>query len=109
MNTKSVLIAALIAAATSSAFAADYVATAGNPEVQIAQVTNRGAAAAAPVAKSNVATVSVSAAARKDDTLSQPTVQADGRTRAEARAQAAAYNMSAEARAARFLFAGGQQ
>jgi len=108
MNTKSVLIAALIAAATSSAFAADYVATAGNPEMQIAQVTSRGAAVSAPVAK-NAAVVAPSAAARKDDTFAQPAAQADNRTRAEARAQAAAYNMSAEARAARFLFAGGQQ
>jgi hypothetical protein len=107
MNTKSVLIAALIAAATSSAFAADYVATAGNPELQIAQVTTRGNAASAPVAKSAV--TPVSAASRKDDSFALPTIQADGRTRAEARAQAAAYNMSAEARAARFLYAGGQQ
>lgn len=107
MNTKSVLIAALIAASTSSAFAADYVATAGNPELQIAQVTSRGAVTSAPVAKSAV--VAPSAAARKDDTLTLPAAQADSRTRAEARAQAAAYNMSAEARAARFLFAGGQQ
>ena len=35
MNTKSVLIAALIAASTGSAFAAEYTAAAGNPSVQI--------------------------------------------------------------------------
>lgn len=105
MNTKSVLIAALIAAATSSAFAADYVATVGNPEVQIAQVTTRGAVSS-PVAKS---TVAVSAISRKDDTYALPAAQADSRTRAEVRAQAAAYNMSGEARANRFLYAGGQQ
>jgi|GEM_PF-2002302 len=108
MNTKSVLIAALIAASTSSAFAADYVATAGNPELQIAQVTTRGSVASAPVAKSAVVN-NATAASRKDDSFGLPAAQADSRTRAEARAQAAAYNMSAEARAARFLYAGGQQ
>ena len=107
MNTKSVLIAALIAAATSSAYAADYVATAGNPEVQIAQVTTRSAAAVStPAAKSAVSNRSVS---RIDETYSLPTTQADGRTRAQARAEAAAYNMSAEGRAARLTYLGGQQ
>ena len=100
------MIATLIAAATSSAFAADYVATAGNPEVQIAQVTTRGSVSA-PVAKSAV--VNSTAASRRDDTFALPAAQADARSRAEARAQAAAYNMSAEARAARLLYAGGQQ
>ena len=106
MNTKSVLIAALIAAATSSAFAADYVATAGNPEVQIAQAATRNAAVATPAAKSAVSNRTVS---RLDETYSLPTTQADGRTRAQARAEAAAYNMSAEGRAARLTYLGGQQ
>ena len=35
MNTKSVLIAALIAASTGSVCAAEYTAAAGNPSVQI--------------------------------------------------------------------------
>ena len=47
MNTKSVLIATLFAAAAGSVFASDYTATAGNPEVQIAQSSARSTVRAA--------------------------------------------------------------
>ena len=65
MNTKSVLIATLFAAAAGSAFAADYVATAGNPEMQIAQ-----SAAARPEARvvTRSGTAVTANAASKDDT-----------------------------------------
>ena len=108
MNTKSILLAAMIAAATGSAFAAEYTATANNPEVQIAQSAQRTEGRAvvgrttAPVAKAG-------GAASKDESYGLPGLKIDGRTRAEARAEAAAYNMSAEARANRIATGGGQQ
>jgi len=104
MNTKSVLIATLFAAAAGSVFASDYTATAGNPEVQIAQSSVR----AAVVARSNAATASANAL-RSDESYGTPVGKADGRTRAEVRAQTAAYNASGEARAARQLYVGGAQ
>lgn len=106
MNTKSVLIATLFAAAAGSAFAADYVATAGNPEMQIAQ-----SATARPEARvvTRSGTAVTANAASKDETYALPANHADSRTRAQARAQAAAYNMSAEARNAARLDLGGQQ
>ena len=105
MNTKNVLIAALIAAATSSAFAAEFAATAGNPEVQIAQVQSR----AEVRADTKRAIADGTIPSWKDSAPTSVTGKTDGRTRAEARAQAAAYNMSAEAREARLLYLGGQQ
>ena len=93
MNTKSVLIAALIAAATGSVFAADYTATAGNPSVQIAQV--------APAAEPTRAQVrAVAVAARADGTVDSSketapfatTSKADARPRAEVRAEVRAFD-----------------
>jgi len=104
MNTKAVLFATLIAAASNAAFASDYTATAGNPEVQIAQSSSR-----AVVARSNVATGSANNVLRSDESYGTPVGKADGRTRAEVRAQTAAYNASGEARAARQLYVGGAQ
>jgi len=109
MNTKSILLAAMIAAATGSAFAAEYTATATNPEVQIAQVTTRGQVSAPTAVASRVAPVAKFGAAAKDESFGLPATKADTRTRAQARAEAAAYNMSAEARADRISTLGGQQ
>ena len=109
MNTKSILVAAMIAAVTGSAFAAEYTATANNPEVQIAQVAPRSQAAAPTAVASRVAPVTKFGAAAKDDSFALPASKVDGRTRAQARAEAAAYNMSAEARADRVSTLGGQQ
>lgn len=106
MNTKNILVAALIAAATGTAFAAEYTATAGNPEVQVAQAAPRAEARAVAA---RVAPTAKVGGLVKDETYSLPASKADGRTRAQARAEAAAYNMSAEARADRLLSLGGQQ
>ena len=97
MNTKSVLIAALIAAATGSAFAADYTATAGNPSVQIAQ-----AAPAAATEPTRAQVRAVAVAARTDGTVDSSkdtapfatTSKADARPRAEVRAEVRAFDKS---------------
>lgn len=109
MNTKSILLAAMIAAATGSAFAAEYTATANNPELQIAQVTTRGQATAPTAVASRVAPVAKFGDAAKDESFGLPTSKTDTCTRAQARAEAAAYNMSAKAHADRLKFLGGQQ
>ena len=78
MNTKSVLIAALIAAATSSAFAAEYTAAAGNPSVQVTAPAVQAAPARA---------VTLAATDSYKDTAPVPTTsKADARPRAEVRA-----------------------
>lgn len=102
MNTKSVLIATLFAAAAGSAFASDYTATAGNPEVQIAQSAARSTVRASVVAGAR-------STPRSDEVVAAPAGKADMRTRAEVRAEAAAYNNSGEARAVRQLYIGGAQ
>ena len=80
MNTKSVLIAALIAASTNAAFAAEYTAAAGNPSVQIA----------APAR-----TVALAATDSYKDTAAVPTIaKADARPRAEVRAEVRALDKS---------------
>ncbi len=79
MNTKSVLIAALIAASTGSVFAAEYTAAAGNPSAQIT-------APAAKVAPAR--TVTLAATDSYMDTAAVPTTsKADARPRAEVRAE----------------------
>lgn len=86
MNTKSVLIAALIAASTGSAFAAEYTAAAGNPSVQI----TAPAAQAAPARA-----VTVAATDSYKDISAVPTVaKADARPRAEVRAEVRALDKS---------------
>ena len=86
MNTKSVLIAALIAASTGSAFAAEYTAAAGNPSVQI----TAPAVQAAPVRA-----VTLAATDSYKDTSAVPTVaKADARPRAEVRAEVRALDKS---------------
>jgi len=102
MNTKSVLIATLFAAAAGSAFASDYTATAGNPEVQIAQSTARSSVRASVAAAARVTP-------RSDEVAVTPSGKADPRSRAEVRAETAAYNASGEARAARLFYVGGAQ
>ncbi len=102
MNTKSVLIATLFAAVAGSAFASDYTATAGNPEVQIAQSTARSTVRASVVAGAR-------STPRSDEVAAAPAGKADTRTRAEVRAETAAYNNGGEARAARLLYIGGAQ
>ena len=89
MNTKSVLIAALIAAATSSAFAAEYTAAAGNPSVQITSPAVQ-AAQAAPAR-----TVTLAATDSYKDISPVPTTsKADARPRAEVRAEVRAIDKS---------------
>ena len=94
MNTKSVLIAALIAASTGSVFAADYTATAGNPSVQIAQA----APAAAEPTRAQVRAVAVAARtdgtndSSKDTAPFATTSKADARPRAEVRAEVRAFD-----------------
>lgn len=86
MNTKSVLIAALIAAATGSAFAAEYTAAAGNPSVQITPPAAQAASAR---------TVPLAATDRYNDTAAVPTTsKADARPRAEVRAEVRAFDKS---------------
>ena len=102
MNTKSVLIATLFAAAAGSVFASDYTATAGNPEVQIAQSSARSTVRAGVVA-------SARSTPRSDEVTPAAVGKADDRTRAEVRAETAAYNASNEARAARLTYVGGAQ
>ena len=109
MNTKSVLLAAMIAAVSGSAFAAEYTATANNPDVQIAQVTTRGQVSAPTAVASRAPLVAKYGAASKDESFALPAAKVDGRSRAQARAEAAAYNMSPEARADRISTLGGQQ
>ena len=84
MNTKSVLIAALIAAVTSSAFAAEYTAAAGNPSVQVvAPAAQAPATQAAPAGA-----VTLAATDSYKDTAPVPTTsKADARPRAEVRAE----------------------
>ena len=92
MNTKSVLIAALIAASTGSVFAAEYTAAAGNPSVQVT----------APAAPTRAEVRAVTVAAKADgttdgwkDTAAVPTTaKADARPRAEVRAEVRAYDKS---------------
>ena len=84
MNTKSVLIAALIAASTGSIFAAEYTAAAGNPSVQI----TAPAAQAAPAR-----TVTLAATDSYKDISPVPTTsKADARPRAEVRAEVRAFD-----------------
>ena len=86
MNTKSVLIAALIAAATSSAFAAEYTAAAGNPSVQITSPATQAAPAR---------TVTLAATDSYKDISPVPTTsKADARPRAEVRAEVRAIDKS---------------
>ena len=86
MNTKSVLIAALIAASTGSAFAAEYTAAAGNPSVQIMAPAAQAAPARA---------VTVAATDSYKDISAVPTVaKADARPRAEVRAEVRALDKS---------------
>ena len=87
MNTKSVLIAALIAASTGSVFAAEYTAAAGNPSVQIT-------APAMPVVQAAPArTVALAATDSYKDTAPVPTTsKADARPRAEVRAEVRAFD-----------------
>ena len=84
MNTKSVLIAALIAAATGSVFAAEYTAAADNPSVQIASP----AVQAAPAR-----TVTLAATDSYKDISPVPTTsKADARPRSEVRAEVRAFD-----------------
>lgn len=86
MNTKSVLIAALIAAVSSSAFAAEYTAAAGNPSVQVAAPSMQSAPAR---------TVTLAATDSYKDTAPVPTTsKADARPRAEVRAEVRALDKS---------------
>ena len=83
MNTKSVLIAALIAASTGSAFAAEYTAAAGNPSVQVT----------APAAPARAVTLAATDSYK--DISAVPTVaKADARPRAEVRAEVRALDKS---------------
>ena len=86
MNTKSVLIAALIAASTASAFAAEYTAAAGNPSVQI----TAPAVQAAPAR----ATTLTAGNSYNDITAVPTTSKADARPRAEVRAEVRALDKS---------------
>ena len=87
MNTKSVLIAALIAAATGSVFAAEYTA-AGNPSVQIA-------APAEQAAPARTVTLAATATDSYKDISPVPTTsKADARPRAEVRAEVRAFDKS---------------
>lgn len=89
MNTKSVLIAALIAASTATAgaaFAAEYTAAAGNPSVQITAPAVQAAPARA---------VTLAATDSYKDTAPVPTTsKADARPRAEVRAEVRAFDKS---------------
>jgi len=86
MNTKAVLIAALVAAVTGSAFAAEYTAAAGNPSLQI----TAPAVQAAPAR-----TVMLAATDSYKDTAAVPTMsKADARPRAEVRAEVRALDKS---------------
>ena len=100
MNTKNVLIATVFAVAASSAFAADYVATAGNPEMQIAQATTQ-----APVRTSTKASAVVSG----NDAAPVVYANTDKRSRSEVRAETRAWENSAEGRDARVYYFGGAQ
>ena len=92
MNTKSVLIAALIAAATSSAFAAEYTAAAGNPSVQI---TSPAAQATPATQAAPARTVTLAATDSYKDISPVPTTsKADARPRAEVRAEVRAIDKS---------------
>ena len=91
MNTKSVLIAALIAASTGSAFAAEYTAAAGNPSVQITAPAAQAPASQAAPAR----TVTLAATDTYKDISAVPTVaKADARPRAEVRAEVRALDKS---------------
>ncbi len=86
MNTKSVLIAALIAASTGSVFAAEYTAAAGNPSVQVTAPAVQAAPARA---------VTLAATDSYKDTAAVPTTaKADARPRAEVRAEVRALDKS---------------
>lgn len=86
MNTKSVLIAALIAAATGSSLAAEYTAAAGNPSVQVT-------APAVQAAPARVVTLAATDSYK--DISAVPTVaKADARPRAEVRAEVRAFDKS---------------
>ena len=86
MNTKSVLIAALVAASTGSIFAAEYTAAAGNPSVQI----TAPAVQAAP----NRAVTIAATESYKDMAPVPTTSRADARPRGEVRAEVRALDKS---------------
>ncbi len=109
MNTKSVLIATLFAAATSVAFAADVTPAADaapaaqNAEaVQVAQANTR-MRNIAPTARAGSNAASASCASTYNDATSMIVCSSgnDGRTRAQVREETRAWLNSPEGRAAR--------
>ncbi len=99
MNTKNVLIATLFAVATGSAFAADYVAAAGNPDLQIGQGTTR----------TQVRSTIGSAAVSGNDAAPVVYANSDTRSRSDVRAETRAWQNSAAGRDARTFYFGGAQ
>lgn len=105
MNTKSFLIAALLAAASSAAFAADVAPAAPAADkaeaVQVAQA-NTGVRNIAPMARAGSNAVTASCANTYNEATSMIVCSnADSRSREQVRAETRAWLNSAEGKAAR--------
>jgi hypothetical protein len=113
MNTKSVLIATLLAAVSSVAFAADVTnvapVAAQAETVQLAQA-NTGARNMAPSARAGSNAVSANCANTYNEATSMIVCNNhDGRTRAQVREETRAWLNSAEGKASRSVYFGGAQ
>jgi hypothetical protein len=111
MNTKSVLIAALLAAAGSVAFAADVTPVAPATEkaeaVQVAQA-NPGMRNVAPAARAGSNAVTASCANTYNEATSMIVCNNnDGRSRAQVREETRAWLNSPEGKASRAMYFGG--
>jgi hypothetical protein len=114
MNTKSVLIAALLVAATSVAFAADVTPAAATTSaaqkteaVQVAQ-TNTGVRNVAPTVRAGSNAVTASCANTYNEATSMIVCSSnDGRTRAQVREETRAWLNSPEGKASRAMYFGG--
>jgi opacity protein-like surface antigen len=111
MNTKSVLIATLLAAASSAAFAADVAPAAPAVEkieaVQVAQA-NTGMRNVAPSARAGSNAVTASCANTYNEATSMIVCSnSDSRTRAQVREETRAWLNSPEGKASRATYFGG--
>jgi hypothetical protein len=111
MNTKSILIATLLAAASSVAFAADV--TNGAPvtaQVETAQLAqaNTGVRSMGPSARAGSNAMTASCANTYNEATSMIVCSSnDGRTRAQVREETRAWVNSAEGKASRAIYFGG--
>ncbi|MGL4233727.1 MAG: hypothetical protein ACRDAM_20670 [Casimicrobium sp.] len=113
MNTKSIVIATLLVAASSVAFAADVTpaAPAAAPKTETVQVAqaNTGARSKTGSARTSAATGERCANAYNEASSMIVCTTNDGRTRAQVREETRAWLNSPEGKASRAMYVGGAQ